>query len=53
MFLYTVQNFDTSENLFNCSFIYIHKEETLRCKNPSDVQISYSDIEKWNMKTHS
>ena len=46
MLLYAVQYFDTLENVFTCTFIYIQKEKTLRCKNLSDVQISYSDIGK-------
>ena len=46
MLLYTVQNFDTLENLSNCTFISIQKYKALRCKNLSDVQISYSDIRK-------
>ena len=46
MSLYTVRNFDTSENAFNCTFIYMQKEKTFSCKSLSDVQISYSDIGK-------
>ena len=46
MLLYTVQNFDTLENLFNYPFTYVQKQKTLGCKNLSDVQISYSDIGK-------
>ena len=41
-----MQNFHTLEDVFNCTFIYIQKEKTLRCKSLSDVQISYSDIVK-------
>ena len=48
MLLYRVQNFDTLKNVFNCTLIYIQKEKTLRCKNLSDVKISYSDIGKIN-----
>ena len=40
MHLYTVKN------IFNCTFIYIQKQTILRCKNLSDLQISYSDIGK-------
>ena len=46
MLLQTVQNFDVLDNIFNCSFIYIQKEKTLRCKNLPGEQISYSDIGK-------
>ena len=28
MLLYTVQNFHTLENPFNCTFIYIHEEKS-------------------------
>ena len=46
MFLYSVQDLDALEILFNCTFIYIQKLKILSFKNLSDVQISYTDVEK-------